>query len=253
MSLGRLARAPAVTAALIQLLAVLPMLAISWMLARSGSAMSIAMIALLQGAIAALITCKTNLAPWWRAIELLFPLALLGAHSLHLPPVIFLLLFVLMLGMYWSTFRTQVPFYPSAPAVWSAVAQLLPARPLCVIDIGSGLGGLVLALARKRPDAQYVGIELAPLPWLISFLRARLSGSAAHFVRGDYELLDFSGYDVVFAYLSPAAMEALWRKAEREMRPGTMLLSYAFLIGAKDPDQIIAVTQSGPALYVWHF
>jgi SAM-dependent methyltransferase len=250
---GPIARAPAVKAALIQLLALLPMLAIAWLLARSGMAISIAMIALLQGAVAALITCKTSLAPWWRAIELLFPLALLGAHSLHLPPVIFLLLFVLLLGMYWSTFRTQVPFYPSTPSVWDAVAQLLPARPLRVIDIGSGLGGLVLELARRRPDAQFFGIELAPLPWLFSCLRARLSGSAARFVRGDYELLDFSGYDVVFAYLSPAAMEALWRKAEREMRPGSMLLSYEFLIRARDPDQVIAVAPSGQALYVWRF
>jgi hypothetical protein len=245
--------APAAKAALIQLLALLPMAAIAWLLARAGVALPVAMIALLQGAIAALITCKVNLAPWWRVIELLFPLALLETHALHLPPVIFLLLFVLLLGMYWSTFRTQVPFYPSSPLVWNAVAQLLPGHPVCLIDIGSGLGGLVLALARKRPDSVFVGIELAPLPWLFSCLRARLAGSAARFVRGDYELLDFSDYDVVFAYLSPAAMEALWRKAQREMRPGTMLLSYEFLINTKAPDQVIAVAPSGPALYVWHF
>jgi SAM-dependent methyltransferase len=250
---GRIARAPAAKAALIQLLALLPLSAIAWLLARSGVALPIAVIALLQGAIAALITWKVGLAPWWRLIELLFPLALLGAHSLHLPPNIFLLLFVLLLGMYWSTFRTQVPFYPSSPSVWNAVAQLLPAHPVRVIDIGSGLGGLALALARMRPDAQFCGIELAPLPWLFSRLRALLSGSAARFVRGDYERLDFSHYDVVFAYLSPAAMDALWCKAEREMRPGTMLLSYEFGIDARRPDRIIAVSPSGPALYVWDF
>jgi hypothetical protein len=250
---GRMLRAPASKAALIQVLALLPTVAIVWLLARLGVALSVVTIALLQGAIAALIACKVNLALWWRAIELLFPLALLETHALHLPPVIFLLLFVLLLGVYWSTFRTQVPFYPSSPSVWNAVAQLLPQRPVRLIDIGSGLGGLVLALARKRPDSAFFGIELAPLPWLFSCLRARLAGSTARFVRGDYERLDFSAYDVVFAYLSPAAMEALWCKAQKEMRPGTMLLSYEFLIGAKAPDQVIAVTPCGPALYVWHF
>ncbi len=246
-------RVPAVKAALIQLLALLPMAAIAWLLARSGMALSVTMIALLQGAIAALITCKVNLAPWWRAIELLFPLALLEMHALHLPPVIFLLLFVLLLGMYWSTFRTQVPFYPSSPSVWNAVAQLLPQYPVRLIDIGSGLGGLVLSLARKRPDSAFFGIELAPLPWLFSCLRARLAHSTARFMRGDYERLDFSAYDVVFAYLSPAAMEALWCKAQREMRPGTMLISYEFLINARAPDQVIAVVPSAALLYVWHF
>jgi hypothetical protein len=253
MSPARMLRVPAVKAALIQLLALLPMAAIAWLLARSGMALSVTMIALLQGAIAALITCKVNLAPWWRAIELLFPLALLEMHALHLPPVIFLLLFVLLLGMYWSTFRTQVPFYPSSPSVWNAVAQLLPQRPVRLIDIGSGLGGLVLALARKRPDSAFFGIELAPLPWLFSCLRARLARSTARFMRGDYERLDFSGYDVVFAYLSPAAMEALWCKAQREMRRGTMLISYEFLINARAPDQVIAVVPSAALLYVWHF
>ena len=253
MSPGRMARVPAAKAALIQLLALLPTAAIAWLLARYGMALSVTMIALLQGVTAALITCKVNLAPWWRVIELLFPLAALEMHALHLPPVIFLLLFVLLLGMYWSTFRTQVPFYPSSPSVWDAVAQLLPERPVRLIDIGSGLGGLALALARKRPDSAFFGIELAPFPWLFSYLRARLTGSAARFVRGDYEQLDFSGYDVVFAYLSPAAMEALWRKAQKEMRSGTMLISYEFLIGAKAPDRVVAVAPSAPALYVWHF
>jgi SAM-dependent methyltransferase len=132
-------------------------------------------------------------------------------------------------------------------------AVLPPDRPLLVIDIGSGLGGLVLDLARRRPESTFVGIELAPLPWLASALRARLAGSSARFVRGDYEHLDLGDYDAVFAYLSPAAMDGLWRKASAEMRPGSLLLSYEFDIGAKPPDINIMPTGAGPALYGWHF
>ncbi len=253
MSLARILRAPAVQAALLQLLAVLPMLATVYLLARLTGPVSYVSCALLQGAYACALTWWRGLARWWCAMQLLFPGALLFTNTLGLPPGLFLLVFVLMLGWYWSTFRTQVPFYPSGPRTWDAVAQLLPPGPVTMIDIGSGLGGLVLALARRRPDAQCIGIELAPLPWLISRLRARLSGSAARFVRGDYELLDFRAYDVVFAYLSPAAMSALWRKASGEMRPGTMLLSYEFVITEKAPDHTILTTVGGPSLYVWHF
>ena len=56
-----------------------------------------------------------------------------------------------------------------------------------------------------------------------------------------------------FAYLSPAAMSALWRKASCEMRPGTKLLSYEFLIAEKAPDISIVPTGRGAPLYVWHF
>ncbi|TFW17617.1 class I SAM-dependent methyltransferase, partial [Duganella callida] len=119
--------------------------------------------------------------------------------------------------------------------------------------IGSGLGGLVLYLARVRPDADVSGIELAPLPFVYSWLRARLGRSRARFLRGDYERLDFSCYDLVFAYLSPAAMSQLCRKAMAEMRPGTMLVSYEFIIEERSPDRIIHATKQGVPLYIWYF
>jgi predicted O-methyltransferase YrrM len=79
------------------------------------------------------------------------------------------------------------------------------------------------------------------------------SGSRARFLLGDYERLNFGAYDVIFAYLSPAAMTALWRKAAREMRPGSVLLSYEFVIADKAPDQRIPVASSKKILYLWHF
>jgi hypothetical protein len=57
----------------------------------------------------------------------------------------------------------------------------------------------------------------------------------------------------VFAYLSPAAMGALWRKASAEMRPGSILLSYEFAIADKAADLVITPTGRGPVLYCWHF
>lgn len=252
--LQQILRAPALKAILIQLLAFPLMLLLVYGLARAGIAMSLLAVAGVQGVLAAAITWRAGLARWWCAIGLLFAPALLGASRLDLPPLVFLLGFVFLLSLYWSTFRTQVPFYPSGPKVWQAVADLIAQRPgVRLVDIGSGLGGLVLDLARRRPDGQFCGIELAPLPWLLSRLRARLAGSSARFLRGDYEALDFGQYDVVFAYLSPAAMAALWAKAEAEMLPGSMLLSYEFKIAAREPDKTIATTGRGPLLYIWCF
>lgn len=254
LALRRIWAAPAVQALLLQCAAFLPALVITAVLVRAGLTVAPLGVALIQGLVAAMLTWWRGLAAWWLAIGLLFPLAIYGALALALPPTLFLTLFLVFLLLYWSTFRTQVPYYPSGRRVWDAVAALLPQdRPLHVIDIGSGLGGFALDLAARRPDATVVGIELAPLPWLVSMLRARLSGSRARFVRGDYEALDFAHYDAVFAYLSPAAMSALYRKAAAEMRPGSMLLSYEFLITEKAPDLSILPTGSGPSLFVWHF
>jgi SAM-dependent methyltransferase len=253
LALVRIWRTPALQALLLQLAAFLPTLSCVAVLSRSGVPLNYFGVTLIQGAIAAGLARWRGLAFWWSVIAFAFPAALYGALALDVPRAFYLGAFLFLLLLYWSTFRTQVPYYPSGRRVWDEVARLLPEGPVHVIDIGSGLGGFALDLAARRPDATVIGIELAPLPWLVSALRARLGGSRARFVRGDYELLDFGAYDAVFAYLSPAAMSALWNKASAEMRPGSILLSYEFLIKEKVPDLSILPTGPGPTLYVWHF
>jgi SAM-dependent methyltransferase len=244
---------PAVAALLLQAAAFPLALAGVYLLATAGIPMSYLAVALVQGLVAAGLTWWRGLAGWWRAIQLLFPLALFGASQLAIPPLAYVAVFLFLLLLYWSTYRTQVPYYPSNRRVWEAVAQCLPPKEEArVIDIGSGLGGLVLELAR-RPGVEALGIELAPLPWLVSRLRARLMDSRARFLRGDYNALNFGDFDLVFAYLSPAAMGALWRKAAREMRPGSLLLSYEFVIDDRLPNRTVYPTEGGPALHIWHF
>ena len=244
---------PAVQALFFQLLTFFIVL----LIARSvgsifGIAMHILLIAFLQGAIAAAFSYWRGLASWWIAIQFFFPFVLLFGLFLQLPPYFFLSAFLIFLFLYWSTFRTQVPFYPSNLATWDAVAELLPKdRSVHLIDIGSGLGGLVLNLAKRRPDSHFLGIEIAPLPWLVSKLRAQLAKSSAQFTRGDYGRLNFAEYDVVFAYLSPVAMPALWEKVRTEMRSGTMLLSYEFPIPEVEPTFTVAPAENKPKIYAW--
>jgi hypothetical protein len=248
----RIWAAPSVRALLLQCLAFPLMLGAVFVLARAGLQPGYLHVALVQGAIAGLLSWR--LARWWRLIQFLFPLAVLGATRLALAPGVFLAGFVLLLLVFRSTYRTQVPYYPSGRKVWDAVAGLLPQeRPVAAIDVGSGMGGLVLDLARRRPDSRFTGIELAPLPWLASRVRARLAGSHARFILGDYEGIDFGQYDLVFAYLSPAAMDALWRKASADMRPGSLLVSYEFAIAGREPDRIVLPTPGQTRLYIWHF
>lgn len=246
-------RIPAIEALLIQCAAFALMIALVLALSvLTNMQLTVAHAALVQGVAAAALARWRKMASWWLVIQLLFPFALAFALALHLPSWIYLAAFVALLALYWSTFRTQVPFYPSGPATWAAVEALLPqGRPLRCIDIGSGFGGLVMYLAARHPQHSFTGIELAPLPWLASLARAFLARSAARFVRGDYHALNFADYDLVFAYLSPAAMPALWRKARSEMNKGALLLSYEFPIPGIKPSFVRHPSEGGPALYGW--
>ncbi|WP_151636344.1 class I SAM-dependent methyltransferase [Noviherbaspirillum aerium] len=245
---------PAVQALLIQLLALLATLGMAFhALPLLDVQVNVAMAVLLQGGIAAALTRWRRLAPWWPFIQFLFPLTLVLVLSLGLPSWIYLSAFSVLLILYWSTFRTQVPYYPSRAAVWHEVERLLPSdRPPRFIDIGSGFGGLTMHLARRRPDGDFAGIELAPLPWFASLVRARLSGSRGRFLRGDYADLDFGDYDVIFAYLSPAAMPALASKAMAEMKPGSLLLSHEFAIPGVEPQLLLHPGNGRDVLYGWY-
>lgn len=206
---------------------------------------------LVQGIFAAIASHWRNQARWWLYIHFFFPVFVYLAQRLELPASVFLVAFVVMVLMYWSTFRTRVPFYPSSPALWETVIQQIPTdRAITMIDIGSGLGGLICRAAAIRLDSQFVGIEVAPLPWIISWLRPH--GDNCRFIRGDYNRLDFSRYDVVFAYLSSAAMPSLWAKASAEMRSGTMLLGYEFPIPDVDTDFTVESSAGHANLYGWH-
>ncbi len=209
-----------------------------------------------QAILSLLITRWLQMAWWWCVIQPLFPIAVALMLLLPLPPSLYLLLFLASLAFYWSTYRTQVPYYPSTKNVWLAVDKLLPTdRPISFIDIGSGLGGLVLYLAKRFEGSSFLGVEIAPLPWLLSYVRAVISTAGQNrqcqFLRCNYEAMNFSEFDAVFAYLSPAAMNALWTKAKKEMRPGSMLMSYEFPVIGVEADLSICI-ENRKSLYVWY-
>jgi SAM-dependent methyltransferase len=237
--------APALTALLVQAAALLPVLAC----ALTFPDFSTGLAAVLQAVLAAALARGVRQPRWWIVIHFLFPPLLLLAVALGLPSWLWGGAFVMLALVYWSTWRTRVPLFLSGQEAWLAVERLLPEHPARVVDIGSGLGGLVLHLAHRRPDCELVGIEIAPLPWLFSWLRARLAGSAARFTRGDYSHADLSAVDVVFAYLSPAAMPALWDSLRTRLKPGALLLSYEFPIPGLEPDLCIAC--GSRTLYAW--
>lgn len=212
--------------------------------------------ALLCGMLAALLSHLAGLARWWLLIQLLFVPAIVLVLTLQLPPNFFLAAFLILLAVYWSTFRTQVPLYLSSRKVWKALELLLPqeapGKQFTFMDLGSGIGGVLAHLAKARPDGHYSGVEAAPLPFLLSKLR--LSARPNCKVRwGSLWDCDLSKYDVVFAYLSPVPMDELWQKARREMRPGTAFISNTFVVAEQPPQQTFTVDDMHRStLYIWH-
>lgn len=209
--------------------------------------------ALLCGALAALFSHLAGLARWWLLIQLLFLPALVLMMGLAIPPGLYLAAFLILLVVYWSTYRSQVPLYLSSDKVWQALESLLKDQPpgFRFIDLGCGLGGLLGHLARACPGGSFTGVESAPLPFLWSRLRT-LGMRNCKVCWGSLWDCDLSQFDVVYAYLSPVPMPALWDKVRKEMRPGSLFISSTFEVPGETPHQTIQVDDlHHSTLHIW--
>ncbi len=199
--------------------------------------------AVFQGFCAAFVSHKLEAPRWWLAIHLGFMPLVVLASRLAIAPAWYLAGFVLLLLIFWRTDKSRVPLYLSNAATAQAVAALLPATPCHVIDLGCGDGRLLKALARARPDCEFVGFEHAPLTWAW----ARLNTAAqpnCHVRYGDFWRQHLGLYAVAYAFLSPAPMMRLWTKAGAEMQPGSLLVSNSFEIPGIAAENTVEVADS---------
>ncbi len=211
------------------------------------------LLALAQGGVAAWLSRLWRQPGWWPPLHFVFFPAIFLAQQVSLPAEMYLSAFLLLVVFYWSTFRTRVPLYLSDRKAWQALTPLLPeSRAFRFIDLGSGLGGVPFYLEKRFPQGQFYGTEIAPAPWLISRLRAWFRRSRVVFLRRDYAAIDLAEFDVVFAFLSPAAMPGLWQQAEVQMRSGSLFISLSFAINTRPPDQIVSLAEGvRHTLYAW--
>ena len=212
-----------------------------------GAGIRVPLVALLavQGVVAAELGRRFGLAGWWVPIHMVMPFAVAAALLWRLPPWVFLAAFVFLLLFYWNSVA-GVPLYLTNRETRATLAGLLPATPgFRFIDLGSGFGGPLIDLAGRRPDGRFEGIESALM--LYALTRARLLAQRRPNARvryGDFRKIDLAPYDVVYCFLSPVPMPALYDKAKRQMRPGTLLISNTFAV----PDHPADETREVPDL-----
>lgn len=206
-----------------------------------------------QGLFAGIVSYYFRMAVWWFFIHLFFSPALFTALTFNFPPLGYLAIFVLLILIYGSIHRTQVPLYPSSKAVANVVTTLFPKnKPFSLIDLGSGGGKLLTSISKLNLNGKFHGVEAAILPFLASKIRGFLSQSNCSFSWGNFWQYNLSSYDVVYAYLSPAPMNKLWKKAIQEMRPGSILISNTFMIPGVPPSESIAIDDfNNSVLYIW--
>jgi len=211
-------------------------------------------ILLLQGVFAALFGKMLGLSKWWGVLQFALPFTAFYSINLQIPAWLWLLLFALTVLIFRNSTRGGVPLYLSNGTTWVALAELLPqTKGARIVDLGGGVGGTVLYLARHRPDAQFISIESAPIPAAISRFRRTFSGLENVEMRyGDFWGMDISDSDFVYAFLSPVPMQRLYNKIKAEMKTGSVFVSNSFQVPGVEADEVIELNDGRKTkLHLW--
>ena len=250
-----LSRYPALLALLAQVLALLLVAGAIYLLAQLSPWRASPLAAgLAQGLLAASLGQWLGLSRWWWWLNLTFVPAVLLLNGAALPSWVFLLGFALLLLVNWNSFGERVPLYLSGANSRRQLAMLLARQPagFRFVDLGCGPAGALLRLARQFPQGRFVGVETAPLPFAIAWLRCWRQANCE--IR--YENLwhcDLSGFDLAYCFLSPAPMAALWEKARAQLPAGALLISNTFEIpGVPADEQIELHDWRRTRLLLWH-
>ena len=102
------------------------------------------------------------------------------------------------------------------------------------MDLGSG-DGRVLLMAKKY-GYRAVGYELNPVLVLLSKIRSGKS-SRSQIRFKSYWASDLSKADMVFVFSAQPYMNRLLNKLENELKPGALVVSYAFSFPSRKIDE----------------
>lgn len=145
----------------------------------------------------------------------------------------------------------DIHYVPTSNGVADAMLKLARVTSSdTVYDLGSGDGRIVIAAAKKY-GARGVGIEIDPALVAAARKNAASAGVADRvtFRQEDLFKTDLSGATVVMLYLSTTTNMRLRGILQRQLKPGTRIVSHRFAMGDWKPDA--EERHEGTNIYLW--
>ena len=141
-----------------------------------------------------------------------------------------IVLVIAVISMMWPN-AVGAPWVPTSMKNVHKMLTLADVKPGdTVYDLGCGDGRTIITAALGY-KAQGVGIEIDPLRYIWCQIAISVLGlrNRVKVIYGNFFNQDLSKADVVTCYLLPETNKKLEDKFHRELRPGTRVVSNAFL------------------------
>jgi len=146
----------------------------------------------------------------------------------------------------------DVIFVPTPADVVTAMLKLANVTPKDVVyDLGCG-DGMIITAAAKEFNAHAVGIDINPVRVKEANERVQKAGvtDKVKVLNEDLFEADISQATVVTLYLLPVLNVKLIPKLNKELKPGTRIVSQTFSMGDDYPPEK-TVEVSGRSVYLW--
>jgi predicted RNA methylase len=148
--------------------------------------------------------------------------------------------------------QPDVIFVPTPPEVVDAMLKLANVTAKDVVyDLGCG-DGIIVATAAQKYGARAVGIDIDPQR--VKEATERIEKAAVtdkvKIMNADLFETDISSASVVTLYLLPSLNQKLIPKLNRELKPGTRIVSQSFDMGEDYPAEK-TVDVNGRNVYMW--
>jgi len=164
----------------------------------------------------------------------------------------FLILFIILIIVSAVTYAygawKAAPYVPTWDADLHRIFKLADLKPgQKLYDLGCGDGRIVAAAAKIEAIAE--GLEVSLLPYL--WAKIKLASTPNAKIRfEDFWSKNLSDADVVYFFLTPKVMPDLKIKLEKELRPGSKVISFVFELHGWQPT-IIDKAPKRPTIYFY--
>jgi precorrin-6B methylase 2 len=145
---------------------------------------------------------------------------------------LFVIMFTVMMIYFLTGLVSSAPFVTSRKNLAKELAVYiknnLPPGSV-VYELGSGIGTVLLEMAKANPDKKFIGIEINWPLNLVTNARKIMNGLGNVEVKtASFFNHDLSNADGIFMYLLPKVIKKLELKLKAEKKPSTVIFSNVF-------------------------
>jgi len=179
--------------------------------------------------------------------------------------LVFLILCLLAIITAIGSLCVVVPFVPTPMPVVQKMVELADLKGKeTVYDLGCGDGRILIEAKKHHPGITAIGYELPLGIWLLAKFKVKLSKLPIHIYMRDLWTADLKNADVVFLYLFPQTCAKLDVKLQKELKPGTRVVSHGFPLPNREPTKMERVPlkswsltrppkQKGPRVFLYEW